>query len=182
MNVAAETPMIGKTDLKTFWLVFLAGMFLLSGLLVMVSQGAVAMAAAIPVPFSVQASTLNGSNFKLYPGLSQVDNASPVGVSQMDCTINSLVISKKLPVPMVGDVSINLGAGKNIPVSINGLTIDMASFGVDEAKFSNLLLSSGGQGMDLNAPKTTLNNANINSPYLIASNITLPNLTLTINH
>lgn len=181
LNSPDEMPMIGTTDRKVFWIVFLVSLFMLSGLLTMVSKGAVALAAAVPVPFTVQTGTLNGTKFHLYPGLSQADNASPVGVTQMDCSISTLNISKSIPVPVLGNVKVNLSSGKTTPVTINGLTIDAASLGVDEAKFNSLSLSAAGNGLDMNAPTTTLTNATIASPYLIANSITLPGLSLTLS-
>src|SRR5690242_8028486 len=94
-----ETVMVGTTDRKIFWGVFLASLVVLSIMVGAVSQGAIAMAAAVPVPMTLQAGTLNGTNFHLFPGLSQADNATPVAVNQMDATITNLTISKSLSVP-----------------------------------------------------------------------------------
>lgn len=178
-----ETVVVGATDRKIFWGVFLASLVVLSIMVGAISQGAIAMAAAIPVPMTVQAGTLQGTNFHLFPGLSQADNATPVAVNQMDATITNLTISKSLSVPVIGTITVTLTAGnKGTPVNISSLTTDISSLNTSSASFSNMAFSTAGTGLDQTAASATLNNATISSPFLMASNITLPGLSLSITH
>ncbi|HLG60711.1 MAG TPA: DUF6230 family protein [Ktedonosporobacter sp.] len=178
-----ETVEGGTTDRKIFWGVFLASLIVLSIMVGAMSQGAIAMAAAVPVPMTVQAGTLKGTNFHLFPGLSQADNATPVAVNQMDATITNLTISKSLSVPVIGTITVTLTAGnKGTPVNITSLTTDISSLNTDSASFSNMAFSTAGTGLDQTAASATLNNATISSPFLMASNITLPGLSLSITH
>ncbi len=174
------TPMIGRTDRKVFWLVFLGSMFVLTLMISLVAKGGIAVAAALPVPFTVQAPTLRGSNFKLYPGISSSDNSTPVGINQMDCSITNLAIVKKVDLPIAGTITMTLSSGNGATSTINGLTIDVASLGANSANFQNLSLNTNTGGLNLNSPAMTLNNATINSPYLLVNNITMPNLSLSI--
>ncbi len=175
-------PTIGRTDRKIFWLVLMVSLLVLTGMMSLVSKGAIAMAAAVPVPFTIQAGTLNGKNFHLYPGVSQADNNTPVAVNQMDCTITNLVITKQITLPVVGTVTVKMSAGSNTPANLTGLTTDVAALGTSSTSFQNLSINTGPNSLDLTAPSAILNNANISSPYLLVSSITLPGLSVSITH
>ncbi len=174
-------PMIGKTDPTLFWPVLLVALLVLVGMATLVSRGALALAAAVPVPFDVHAGTLNGSNFRLYPGVSQADKTSPVGVNQMDCTITDLVITKQVSLPVVGNITLTLKAGSsNTPAKLTGLTTDISSLNADNATFQTQSITTGGNGFEIDAASTTLSNTDIYSPYLIVNSITLPGLSFSI--
>lgn len=183
MNQGEETPLpiIGRTDRKVFWIVLMVSLFALTGMVSLASKGAIAMAAAVPVPFTIQAKTLAGRNFHLYPGVSQADNSTPVAVNQMDCTITNLVITKQIPVPGIGNITIKMSAGSSTPANLTGLTTDVAALGTSSTSFQNLSINTGPDSLDLTSPSATLNDANISSPYLLVNSITLPGLSLSIS-
>ncbi|MBV9614054.1 MAG: hypothetical protein JO031_01200 [Ktedonobacteraceae bacterium] len=174
--------MSGRTDRKVFWIVLMLSLFVLTGMVGLVSKGAIAMAAAVPVPFTIQAGTLNGKNFHLYPGVSQADNSTPVAVNQMDCTISNLVITKQIPLPGGGNITVKMSSGNGTPANLTGLTTDVAALGTTSTSFQNLSINTGPNSLDLTSPNATLNNATINSPYLLVNSITLPGLSLSLTH
>src|SRR5437879_4864026 len=102
MIMVQNIPMIGQTNRTLFWTILLLALIILAGMVSLVTRGAIAIAAAIPVPFVVKGQTLNGSNFHLYPGVSSADNTTPVGIVQMDTTITNLQIIKSFNVPVIG--------------------------------------------------------------------------------
>ncbi len=175
------TILVGKTDRHIFWLLILASCLVVAFILHMISSGAIALAAAAPVPFTIQADTINGNDFKLYPGLSQADNSTPIATNQMNCTINNLVISKTLQVPVIGNVTVKLSAGSKTAATLNGLTTDVSALHARSASFQNMSLTSGRSGLDQQASSATLNSVIINSPYLMVNSITLPGLAISIS-
>lgn len=175
-----DTILVGKTDRRIFWLLILGSCLVVAFILHMISSGAIALAAAAPVPFTIQADTINGSDFKLYPGLSQADNSTPIAANQMNCTINNLVISKTLQIPVVGNITVKFSAGSKTAATLNGLTTDVSALNASSASFQNMSLTSGGNGFDQQASSATLNAVTINSPYLMVNSITLPGLAISI--
>ncbi|HTI14680.1 MAG TPA: DUF6230 family protein [Dictyobacter sp.] len=173
--------MVGKTNFKVFWGVLLISALLLAFISVEVSSGAVAMAANLPIPFTITADTLNGTNFHLYPGVSSADNTTPVAINQMDATLVNQVITKNVQI-LGRTVTIKLAAGtESHPVVVTGLTTDVSSLSASSASFHNLVLNTApGYGFDQRASTVTLNNVTISSPYLSANSITLPGLSLTL--
>lgn len=180
--VEEEMPIIGQTNRTILWSVLLVAFLILAGMVTMVSKGALAMSAAVPVPFTVKAGTLKGANFHLFPGISQADKSTPVGINTMDCTIANLEITKTISLPVVGNITITMKAGANSPAVLNGLTTDVASLSAGSANFQTLSLNTNenGNAFELDSPSATLNNAAINSPFLVVNNITLPDLSFSI--
>jgi hypothetical protein len=181
MMTSADMPEIGQVNKNLFWSILLIALLALTGMVTLASRGAIAMAATIPVPFTVSNGTLIASNFKQYPGLSQADKSSAVAVSQMNATINNMVITKKLNF-FGHTITVKLSAGTNSPVVANGLTIDANSLNIDTAKFNNMSLNSAGAGgLEIDATNANFTNAVINSPYLLVNSITLPNLSVSLS-
>jgi len=177
-----DLPMIGQVNKNLFWSILLIALLALTGMVTLASRGAIAMATTIPVPFTVQNSTLSGTNFKLYPGISPADHTTPVAVSQLDATITGLVITKAFNV-LGHKVTIKLAAGGpgSSPVTATGLTTDANSLTADKAQFTQMTLSAGGiGGLEQDAGTASLNNVIINSPYLLANSITLPGLSVSL--
>lgn len=178
-----NVPMIGQTNRTLFWTILLIALILLAGMVSLVSRGAIAIAAAIPVPFVVKGQTLNGSNFHLYPGVSGADNTTPVGIVQMDTTITNLQIIKSFHLPVIGNVTLTLSAGSSTPVDIKGLTIDSTGMTLNQARFNGLSINANGRGnFEIGANSTVFTNATINTPYLLINSITLPGLTISLSH
>ncbi len=177
-----DIPQIGETNRNIFWVVLLIALLILAGMVSLVSRGAIAIAAAIPVPFVVKGQTLQGSNFHLYPGISQADHATPVGIIQMDTTITDLQIIKSFTVPVIGKVTLTLSAGSSTPVTIKGMTVDSTGMTLDQAQFSGLSINANGQGgFEIGSSTSTFTNSTINTPYLLINSITLPNLALSLS-
>lgn len=177
-----NVPMIGQTNRTLFWTILLIALIILAGMVSLVTRGAIAIAAAIPVPFVVKGQTLNGSNFHLYPGVSSADNTTPVGIVQMDTTITRLQIIKSFNVPVIGNVTLTLSAGSSTPVDIKGLTIDSTGMNLNQAQFSGLSINANGRGnFEIASRSSVFTNATINTPYLLINSITLPGLTISLS-
>lgn len=177
-----DLPMIGQTRRTLFWVVLLIALLALTALMGLTSRGAIALAATIPVPFTVTNSTLKGTHLRLFPGVSQADKGTPVAVNQLDATMVNMVVTKNFS--MLGrTVTLKLSAGTgDTPVTANGLTLDATSLKMDNAQFNNLSLDTGGAGgLEMDSSSLTFTNPIITSPYLLANSITLPGLSLAIN-
>jgi hypothetical protein len=175
-------PPVGRTNRTIFWSVMLVATLVLFGMFGAVENGAIALAAAAPVPVTVQAKVIQGAHVHIYPGISPADNSTPVAINQFDGSITDLVISKSISVGPLGTFTIKLEAGQNTPVSVTGLTNDATALSMDEGQFQNLVLSTGPDPFDQTASSATLTNVTITSPYQAANSITLPGLTLSITH
>lgn len=177
-----QNPAIGAINRSIFWPVMLVALLLLGGIATLISRGAIAMAAAVPVPVTVTSSMIKTTKFRLYPGISQADGASPVAVNQLDGTLANLVITKTVSLPVIGNVTVTLKAGQNTPVSTTGLTTDLAALSSESATFGGQSVSSNANGnaFEIDAQTVTLNNITINAPYMIANSMTLPGLTLAV--
>ena len=95
----------------------LVSLLLLGGMTALISKGAIAMAAAIPVPVTVRASSIKTTSFRLYPGISQADSRSPVAVNQLDGTLSNLVLTSDGMVTATG-VAIKTGLFKDISTGL----------------------------------------------------------------
>lgn len=177
-----DVPMIGETNPTLFWTLLLIVLLLLAGMVSLVSRGAIAIAAQLPVPFVVKGQTLQGSNFHLYPGVSLADNATPVSIVQMDTTITDLQIIKSFQVPLLGQVTLTLSAGSSTPVTIKGMTVDSTGMTLNQAQFNGLSINASGQnGFEIGSSTTTFTRATINTPYLMINSITLPGLSISLS-
>jgi hypothetical protein len=177
-----ELPPVGRTNKTIFWSVMVIALLALFGMFGAVENGAIALAAATPVPVTVQAQVINATSFHLFPGVSSADNSTPVAVNQLDGTIQDLVITKSIDLGPLGTITVKLEAGQTTPVSVTGLTNDATALSVGQAQFQNLVLNTGPNPLDQTATSATLTNVTITSPYQAASSITLPGLTLSITH
>lgn len=180
---SADTIIIGQTSRKVFWSVALAGIFLMITMVYALSSQLIALAAlALPMDFTITATTIDATKFSLVPGVSTADGKTPVGVVMMDATITNQVITRDLP--FAGHtVTITITAGnKGTPVKVTGLTVDTTGLDAGTAVFTNLILSTGSAGDTFTqmADHQVLTNATIEAPYLLANSITLPDLSLTI--
>lgn len=173
----------GTTNRRVFWATMAPSLLALLGMVMLVANGIVAIAAALPGTFTLTNGTLNAQQFHLYPGLSQSDSSTPVAVIQLSGTISNMTITRQFTAPVIGTVNLNLTAGQKTPVTISGLTVDATGQTADQANFQGMSISSGGaHGFDINAPSATFNNQVVTTPYLLVSGITLPGLTLSITH
>lgn len=175
--------LIGKTDARIFWGVMLVASLFLAFLVHEISSGAVALAMNAPIAFTMTGSELDGSNFKLYPGISSADNSTPVAINQMDGTVKSMVISKQVSLPVAGTFTIKMAAGSgNTPVSMTGLKADVGAFQAGNFTASNLTLNtSGTNGFEQDAGSVAISNPDITIPYMSLNSTTLPGLSVTIS-
>jgi hypothetical protein len=175
--------LIGKTDARIFWGVMLVASLFLAFLVHEISSGAVALAMNAPIAFTMTGSELDGSNFKLYPGISSADNSSPVAINTMDGTVKSMVISKQVSLPVAGTFTIKMSAGNgNTPVSMTGLKADVGAFQSGNFAASNLTLNTGGtNGFEQDAGSVVISNPDITIPYMSLNSTTLPGLSVTIS-
>jgi hypothetical protein len=178
----APPVMVGKTDSRIFWSVILAAtigqIIIFSG----ISSGLIALAASLPIPMTITATSLTGTNFHLYPGVSSADNATPVAINTLDGSLSNQVITKSVTI-LGKTVTLKLSSGTTTPATVTGLVTDVSAINANTAHFQNLILSTNpdlGAGFDQRATSVHFNNITITSPYLSASSITLPNLTLSI--
>ena len=183
MAITMDMPAIGQTNKNVFWSILLVGLLALTGLVALASRGAIAMAATIPVPFTVQTGTLTGTNFQMFPGVSSADNTSPVAVTRLDAQIINMIVTKSFSFAgHTVTVTLKAGTDPQHPVTASGLMMDANSLNVDSATFQNMSLNAGGTGgLAIDAPNATLTNATINSPYLLANSITLTGLSVNIS-
>src|SRR5579884_2568851 len=160
----APPVMVGKTDRKIFWSVILAAtigqIIIFSG----ISSGLIALAASLPVPMTITATTLTGTNFHLYPGVSSADNTTPVAINTLDGSLSNQVISKSVTI-LGKTVTLKLSAGtQQTPATVTGLVTDVSAFGAGTAHFDNLIISTNpdlGAGFDQKASSVRFNNITI---------------------
>ncbi len=174
--------LIGKTDARIFWGVMLVASLFLAFLVHEISSGAVALAMNAPVSFTMTGTELDGSNFKLYPGISSADNSTPVAVNTMNGTVRDMTISKQITLPVAGTFTIKMSAGNgNTPVTMTGLTADVGAFQSGNFTAQNLSLNTAGtNGFEQDASSVVINNPDITLPYMSLSSTTLPGLTVSI--
>jgi hypothetical protein len=174
-------PVIGQTRRTLFWVILLIALLALAALASLASRGAIAMAAAIPVPFTTTNQQIKATHFRLYPGVSQADKSTPVVVQQLDATIAGLKVIKKFTL-LGHTVTFIMSAGTSTPVTASGLMIDANSLNVNQVQFQNMTLSaSGSGGLENDASSATFTNATIISPFLLANSMTLPGLTISLS-
>lgn len=176
-----DLPMIGQTRKTLFWVILLIALLALAAMVNLASRGAIAMAAAIPVPFTTTNQQIKATHFRLYPGVSQADKSTPVVVQQLDATITGLKVIKKFNF-MGRTITFTMSAGNSTPVTASGLMIDANSLNVNQVQFQNMTLSSSGSGgLENDASSATFTNATIISPFLLANSMTLPGLSISLS-
>lgn len=182
-DLYASSILIGKTDARIFWGVMLVASLFLAFLVHEISSGAVALAMNAPIAFTMTGTELDGTNFKLYPGISTADSSTPVAINQMDGTVKSLVISKQISLPVAGSFTIKMAAGSGrTPASMTGLKADVGAFQAGNFSASNLTLNTAGiNGFEQDAGSVVIANPNITIPYMSLNSTTLPGLTVTIS-
>lgn len=180
-----QAPLVGKTNRMIYALTLLASLAVVTVLMFFVARGSIAVAASLPGSFNIQASSLSGTGFSLAPGLSP--SGQPVVVSTFaNATISNEVITKTIS--LLGGhtvtVTISAGNGSGGAASASNLVTDIFSQSSGTATLTNLKitdLAGPPEGIQQAADSTTLTNVSINSPFLSASSITLPNLSIGIS-
>jgi hypothetical protein len=178
-----QAPLVGKTHRMTYSLTLLVSFALLAVLSVFIANGAVAVAATLPGTFNIKATSIQGTGFNLTPG---IINGKPVAVNTLaTASIANEVITKNIPLGggLVVTVTITSGNGSGGPATASNLVTDIINQGSDSATLTNFKLTDVTSPLDLvqqTADAATLTNVSIDSPFLSASSITLPNLSISI--
>ncbi|SIS85180.1 DUF6230 family protein [Alicyclobacillus vulcanalis] len=170
-------PVEGRTNWKVFAGVMAGGVAGIGALTGMLMNGVVSAAVNLPVPFTVQASSINGQSFSLAPG--QVPNQQQGAAQiQMNGTLQNMQITKTVNTPLgTFQISISAGSGQT-PVQATGMTVYASSLGGDTS-FPNGLTMDASTG-SMSASQLNMNNATLNVPYLSTQSITLPGMSLSI--
>ncbi|WP_062309819.1 DUF6230 family protein [Alicyclobacillus sendaiensis] len=170
-------PMEGRTNWKVFAGVMAAGVTGIGALTGMLMNGVVSAAVNLPVPFTVQASSIQGSSFSLAPG--QVPNQQEGAAQiQMDGTLQDMKITKTVDTPLgTFQISISAGSGST-PAQATGMTVYASSLGGDTS-FPNGLAMDASTGQ-MQASQLQMSNATLQVPYLSTQSITLPGMSLSI--
>jgi hypothetical protein len=132
----------GGTRWKRFAVVMVPSVAATAAIGVAMAQGALAASFAVSgQQFKVSAESLTGYGFVQYGALDVGRNgdAHPVAVSAFNsASITKLCQSVVVPVPLVGNVTLRLGAGGNgTPVTAKNLYIDLDQLNAD-AEFTNI--------------------------------------------
>lgn len=181
---AEQAPLVGRTRRLIYSLTLLVSFALVVVLGALVANGAVAVAATLPGSFNIKATSLVGTGFNLTPG---IINGKPVAVNTLaTASITNEVITKTIPLGggIVVTVTITSGGGSGGPATASNLVTDILTQGADSATLKNFKLSDVPTPIDLvqqTADSATLTNVSIDSPFLSASSITLPNLSVNIS-
>lgn len=170
-------PMEGRTNWKVFAGVLAGGVAGIGALTGMVMNGVVSAAVNLPIPFTVQASSINGTGFNLAPG--QVPNQQQ-GAAQivMNGTLQNMKITKQINTPL-GTLQVTISAGTgSTPVQATGMTVYASSLSGDTS-FPQGLAMDASSGT-LSGSQLQMNNANLQVPYLSTQSISLPGMSLSI--
>lgn len=184
----------GKTSKKWFFSALLAGFLLLGGLFA--AFGVTGVAYATPIggigKFNVSFDKMVGHDFKLYGSLygdpkNGASGVKPVFVNDIQkVTINGLVISRDVTIPLLGEYTVKISAGKgSTPVEIQGL-IQKAALIQGDASFSNMNISENyvtaddpqavSKAFTQGADTVTITNGSLDTEYLFQQAVTLPGM------
>lgn len=185
----------GKTSKKWFFSALLCGFLLLGGLFAVF--GVTGVAYATPIggigKFNVSFDKLVGKGFKLYgslygdPKSGDTSKVSPVFVNEIDnVTINGLVISRDVDIPILGKYTVKISAGSgNEPVTIKGLT-QKATLIKGNATFTQMNISENyvedsdpqavSKAFTQGADTITITNGDLDTQYLFQQVVSLPGM------
>ena len=139
---------IGRTSMKIYWAVFLTSLAVLFFMARGISQGRVALGAAVPIPLQVTASSLQFNNVSLSAATG--NNGTPIFITRSDLIATNLVQTLDTQIPFVGNVGVHLHVDKatihglvaRIPNSTEQKTMSSPNIQIDSARFSgNVYLS-----------------------------------------
>jgi hypothetical protein len=133
---------IGQTSPKIYWSVFLTSLLVLLFMAYGIVHGRIALAATVPVPLQVTASSLQFSNVSLSTAIEK--NNTPIFVTRSDLTATNLVQTLDTQVPLVGKVRLHLRVDKavihglvaRIPNTTGQRTLSFPNLQIDSALFS----------------------------------------------
>lgn len=182
---AQQSTLVGKTSRWIYSLTLLVSFAVVAVMFVFIARGSIALAASLPGSFNIQAASLSGNGFTLTPGLGP--NGQPVAVASFtSATIVNQVITKTIPLPggHAITITISAGGGAHGAATAGNLVTDLFSQTADGATLNNLKLTNIAgppEAIQQTADSATLTGVSINSPFLSASSISLPDLSISIS-
>ena len=176
-----QNPLVGKTSRWIYSLTLLVSFAVVAVMFVFIARGSIAVAASLPGSFQVTADSISGTGFSLTSGLDP--QGQPVGVATFQsATIVNQVITKTISV-LGHTITVNISSTGNSTAT--NLVTDVFSQTAGTATLTNLKLTNNSgtpESITQTADSATLgSNVTINSPFLSASSITIPGLSISIS-
>ncbi|MFE9258142.1 DUF6230 family protein [Streptomyces sp. NPDC006879] len=141
----------GKVSWRRFALLSVPALTLTAALAVAVANGALAASFAVSgQQFKVSADSLSGEGFAQYGSIdaNARDELLPVAVTAIrTAKLNNLCQSVVTTLPMVGDISLYLSAGRGTPVEARDLFVDATQLSGD-ASFRNIEIGRDASTLD----------------------------------
>lgn len=171
----------GKVQKKTFWSVFLVSCILLGCLLFSISRGYIAVAAALPTPFTVKADFFQIVDSRLVLGISAAGHNDPVAITTDDAIARNLRISKEVSLPGIGNVTFTLQAGKHSDVKLYGTRTDVRTLQAHFARIEDSVTTIDDRnGVKVTSGLQQFTNVTIKAPYLSFDSGTFPDISITV--
>ncbi|HZG05155.1 MAG TPA: DUF6230 family protein [Streptomyces sp.] len=146
-----ERPATGRVRWRRFAVVAVPGFTVTGVLAVALAQGALAASFAVSgQQFKVSADRLTGSGFVQYGSVDANvrDELLPVAVTGIrEARLESLCQSVVTTLPVLGDISLNLTAGREKPVEATDLFVDATQLSGD-ASFRNIEIGRDASTLD----------------------------------
>ncbi|GAA1555000.1 MULTISPECIES: DUF6230 family protein [Streptomyces] len=144
-------PGTGSVRWRRFAVLTIPAVAVTAGLGIALAQGALAASFAVSgQQFKVSATSLEGEGFAQYGGIdtNARQELIPVAVTAIrEAKLNNLCQSVVTTLPMVGDISLNLTAGKKTPVEASNLFVDATQLS-GNAVFTNIEIGRDASTLD----------------------------------
>ncbi|MFD7081803.1 DUF6230 family protein [Streptomyces sp. NPDC002181] len=141
----------GRVRWRRFAVLTVPAIAVTAGLGIALAQGALAASFAVSgQQFKVSATSLEGEGFAQYGSIdvNAREELIPVAVTAIkEAKLHSLCQSVVTTLPVVGDISLNLTAGKKAPVEASNLFVDATQLAGD-AVFSNIEIGRDASTLD----------------------------------
>ncbi|WP_405791390.1 DUF6230 family protein [Streptomyces sp. NBC_00029] len=141
----------GRVRWRRFAVLTLPAVAVTAGLGIALAQGALAASFAVSgQQFKVSASSLEGEGFAQYGSVdvNARQELIPVAVTAIrEAKLHSLCQSVVTSLPVIGDISLNLSAGRKAPVEASNLFVDATQLAGD-AVFSNIEIGRDASTLD----------------------------------
>ncbi|MFI8104508.1 DUF6230 family protein [Streptomyces sp. NPDC086023] len=141
----------GRVGWRRFAVLTVPALAVTAGLGIALSHGALAASFAVSgQQFKVSAESLTGQGFAQYGGIdvNAREELIPVAVTAIkQAELRSLCQSVVTTLPVIGDISLNLTAGRGTPVEATDLFVDATQLGGD-AVFTNIEIGRDASTLD----------------------------------
>ncbi|MFJ5546521.1 MULTISPECIES: DUF6230 family protein [unclassified Streptomyces] len=142
---------VGKVGWRRFAVLTVPALAVTAGLAIALANGALAASFAVSgQQFKVSADSLTGTGFAQYGGIdtNAREDLLPVAVTAIKkAELHNLCQSVVTTLPVIGDISLNLTAGKKTPVQATDLFVDATQLSGD-ALFHNIEIGRDASTMD----------------------------------